>query len=111
MAFVASFIAGRGFAQSEPPRIADLVAANSHPFAYTSTALSGPGADVMLGALGGVQFVLLGEDHMDHATPVFAGALFRTLHDRLGFRHEPPRELRRLRWLSQAAMAWASLSR
>lgn len=87
MAFVACFVAGRGFAQSEPPRIADLVAANSHPFAYTSTALSGPGADLILGALDGVQFVLLGEDHMDHATPVFAGALFRTLHDRLGFRH------------------------
>jgi hypothetical protein len=72
---------------AQPPRIADLVAQNSHPFAYTSTKLSGPGAEVMLRAFGGVQFVLLGEDHMDHATPVFAGALFRTLHDRLGFRH------------------------
>jgi hypothetical protein len=33
------------------------------------------------------QFVLFGEDHMDHATPVFAGALFRMLHDQHGFRH------------------------
>ena len=87
MACVACFIARSGLAQSEPPRIADLVAQNSHPFAYTSTKLSGPGAEVMLRAFGGVQFVLLGEDHMDHATPVFAGALFQTLHDRLGFRH------------------------
>jgi len=46
----------------------------------------GPG-ELMLGALGGVQFVLLARTTWIHATPVFAGALFRTLHDRLGFRH------------------------
>ncbi len=87
MAIAACFIAQGGLAQSEPPRIADLVAENSHPFAYSSTTLSGPGAEVMLRAFGGAQFVLLGEDHMDHATPIFAGALFRTLHEGFGFRH------------------------
>ena len=84
---LACLIAGDSLAQSEAPRIADLVAANSHPFAYSATTLSGPGAEVMLRAFGDAQFVLLGEDHMDHATPIFAGALFRTLHDRFGFRH------------------------
>lgn len=86
-AIAACFIAGSGLAESDPPRIADLVAGNSHPFAYSATTLSGPGAEVLLRAFGDAQFVLLGEDHMDHATPIFAGALFRTLHDRFGFRH------------------------
>jgi hypothetical protein len=85
--FAACLVAGSSLSQSEPPRIADLVAANSHPFGYSATAITGPGAEVMTRAFAGAQFVLVGEDHMDHATPVFAGALFRTLHDQYGFRH------------------------
>ena len=31
--------------------------------------------------------MLLGEEHMDHAIPIFASALYTTLHDQQGFKH------------------------
>jgi hypothetical protein len=74
-------------AQPAPPRTPELVASNSYAFAYTATTLSGAGADLLRRELADTQFVLFGEDHMDHATPVFAGALFRMLHESHGFRH------------------------
>ncbi len=74
-------------AQPAPPQTPELVASNSHAFTYTATTLSGAGADLLRRELADTQFVLFGEDHMDHATPVFAGALFRMLHESHGFRH------------------------
>jgi hypothetical protein len=76
-------------AQADPaaPIASDLVAANSHEFRYTAEALSGPGAAFLREATARSQFVLLGEDHMDHATPVFAGALFRMLRADHGYRY------------------------
>jgi hypothetical protein len=74
-------------AVAQVPAPADLVARNSYPFHYDQTSLSGDGARFMAGQMTDCQFVLLGEDHMDHATPIFAGALFRMLHDTHGFRH------------------------
>ncbi len=74
-------------AQESPPRVADLVARNSHTFEFSATTLRGKGADFLRGQTAGTQFVLLGEEHMDHATPLFAGALFRMLHDAHGYRH------------------------
>ena len=76
--------------QADPPpapAAADLVAANLHEFQYTAEAMSGPGSRFLREATAGSQFVLLGEDHMDHATPVFASALFRMLHSDHGFRY------------------------
>ena len=71
-------------AQVEPPRVADLVARNSYTFEYSVTMLRGAGADFLRGQTAGTQFVLLGEDHMDHATPLFAGALFACCTTRMG---------------------------
>ena len=77
-----------GHADPPPaPLAAELVAANLHEFQYTAEAMSGPGSRFLREATAGSQFVLLGEDHMDHATPVFAGALFRMLHSDHGFRY------------------------
>jgi hypothetical protein len=77
-----------GVAAAQPTfQVADLVARNSYPFAYTETTLTGSGAELMRAQMARSQFVLVGEDHLDHATPVFAGALFRMLHDVHGFRH------------------------
>ena len=77
-----------GHADPPPaPLAAKLVAANLHEFQYTADAISGPGSRFLREATAGSQFVLLGEDHMDHATPVFAGALFRMLHSDHGFRY------------------------
>ena len=81
-------VAVSGRADPPPaPLAADLVAANLHEFQYTAEAMSGPGSRFLREATAGSQFVLLGEDHMDHATPVFAGALFRMLHSDHGFRY------------------------
>ena len=81
-------VAAAGHADPLPaPQAAELVAANLHEFQYTAEAMSGPGSRFLREATAGSQFVLLGEDHMDHATPVFAGALFRMLHSDHGFRY------------------------
>ena len=74
-------------AQDSPPGVSDLVARNSHTFDFSPTTLRGTGADFLRRQTADSQFVLLGEDHMDHATPLFAGALFRMLHDTHGYRH------------------------
>ena len=82
-----SLAAVSAIAQESPPRVADLVARNSYTFEFSATTLRGAGADFLRAQTAGTQFVLLGEDHMDHATPLFAGALFRMLHDTHGYRH------------------------
>lgn len=69
------------------PQPAELVARHTHVFAYDQSSLTGAGADFLRAQTAGAQFVLLGEDHMDHATPVFAGALLQMLHDSHGYRH------------------------
>ena len=61
--------------------------ANSHDFSYTESALRGPGADLLLKNAGAAQFVLFGEEHMDHAIPSFAGALYTQLNQKFGFTH------------------------
>ena len=77
-----------GLAAAQPTfQVADLVARSSYPFSYTQTTLTGSGAEFMRAQMARSQFVLVGEDHMDHATPIFAGALYRMLHDVHGFRH------------------------
>ncbi len=69
------------------PDAAALLAQHTHAFAYSAAGLSGPGADFLHTATARSQFVLLGEDHMDHEVPIFAEALFRLLHEAHGFRH------------------------
>ena len=81
-------VAAAGHADPLPaPQAAELVAANLHEFQYTAEAMSGPGSRFLREATAGSQFVLLGEDHMDHATPEFAGALYQMLHSDHGFRY------------------------
>jgi hypothetical protein len=69
------------------PEPATLIAANMRPFAFADGTLSGPGAAFLEAATADSQFVLFGEDHYLHDTPIFAGALYRMLRDRHGFRH------------------------
>ena len=69
------------------PDIRDLVNRNTYTFSYTDAALDGPGAAHLRRQVADAQFVLLGEEHMDHAIPIFAGALYKTLHDSFGYRH------------------------
>jgi hypothetical protein len=74
-------------AANAPPDPVAMLAANTHTFRYAESGITGPGAELLGGYFAKSQFVLLGEDHMDHAVPEFAGALFRTLHDAHGYRH------------------------
>lgn len=80
-------LAGAAFAQTAPVDIPARIAANTRTFSYASGFLSGPGADHMLSQLKAAQFVLLGERHFDHETPVFAKTLFSHLRGDRGFRY------------------------
>lgn len=83
--------AGAAFAQDKTPaevaaaaasaaRATALVEANTRPIAFEG-GLSGPGADFFRDQTQKAQFVLLGESHNDHDTPLFVGALFDSLRD------------------------------
>ncbi len=85
LAFILAAQAALAVAQVPTP--AELVARSSHAFAYDDASLTGNGAQFLREQTADCQFVLFGEDHMDHATPIFAGALFHMLHDQHGYRH------------------------
>lgn len=80
-------LTARAAAPAPAPDTAALVTANSHVFSYTDTALHGPGADLLLKFASTAQFVLFGEEHMDHSIPLFAGALYASLNQKYGFTH------------------------
>lgn len=61
-------------------RASTLLEANTRRIAFNG-GLSGPGADFLRDQTQKAQFVLLGEGHNDHNTPLFAGALFDSLRD------------------------------
>ena len=66
---------------------ADLVREHSHVFSFDVHSLRGPGADFLRRHTADTQFVLFGEDHLDHLVPLFAQALYTLLHDAHGYRH------------------------
>lgn len=86
LCLVPLLLAGRILAET-PPSPEALVAQNTLPFAYTATELTGPGGEFLREQTARSQFVLLGEMHMDHEVPIFAGALCTMLHGAHGFRH------------------------
>jgi hypothetical protein len=49
--------------------------------------LGSAGGEFLLGELARAQFVLIGESHYDHDTPLFADALYQDLHAKYGFHH------------------------
>lgn len=60
---------------------------HTHRFSYDERSLDGAGAAHLRAATARSQFVLLGEVHMDHEVPRFAGALFTMLQAAHGVRH------------------------
>jgi len=72
-------------ARAATPDAARIVAKNAYPFALGNGTLSGPGADFLMRATAGAQFVLAGENHDDHDTPLFDLALLDQLHKLHGF--------------------------
>lgn len=84
----ALLLSGAAHAADAPKPDPDaLIRANSYVLSYKDGKLTGPGADKLREATADAQFVLLGEDHYDHEVPIFAGALYRMLHDERGFHH------------------------
>ena len=74
-------------ADTPAPDPAELLKSSTHVFAYTDATIRGEGAEHLLKATADAQFVLFGEEHMDHAIPIFAAGLYATLHDKQGFKH------------------------
>jgi hypothetical protein len=69
------------------PDAARIVAKNAYSFKLGDGTLSGPGADFLMRATASAQFVLAGESHDDHDTPLFDLALLGLLHRVHGFDH------------------------
>ncbi len=74
-------------APQAPPDTAALLKQASRDIAFSNGHLSGAGAEFLLAQFAHAQFVLIGESHYDHDTPIFADALYRELHAKLGFHH------------------------
>lgn len=74
-------------AQSSVSDIAPEIKANSSALQISATSLSGPGAELLLGAIGDSKFVVIGEEHFILEVPIFSEALFRTLHREKGFNY------------------------
>jgi hypothetical protein len=69
------------------PDLAALIQANSYAIAFDDGRLTGPGAAFLDRATDDAQFVLIGESHFEHDTPLFADALFRMLERDHDFHH------------------------
>ena len=65
----------------------ELLQANTYSIALEDALLTGPGADFILDAANGSQFVALGEEHYNFHIPAITTALFRELHDRYGYEY------------------------
>ena len=77
-------VAGRAYA-ADPPH-GPLLNSGTYPFSFTG-GLSGPGAAHLRQAFVGAEFVLVGEGHHDHDTPLFTEVLYDALHASFGFDH------------------------
>lgn len=72
---------------SQPASAQSVGPSATYPFAYTDDDLTGPGADHLRRAVRNAQFVMIGEEHNDRKTPIFASALFEMLRRENGFSH------------------------
>jgi hypothetical protein len=70
-----------------PPDSVELLQKASRAISFSNGHLGDAGGEFLLGETSHAQFVLIGESHYDHDTPLFADALYRDLHDKYGFHH------------------------
>ena len=88
----ASLASGGSAAQpsaAPAPDGAAIVQRHSTALTFADGRVSGPGAELLLREAASAQFVLLAEyvTHVDHAVPLFMGALFSALHEAHGFNY------------------------
>jgi hypothetical protein len=74
-------------ADQDAARAREVLAANAYPIDLSGGVLKGQAAAFLTAATQDAQFVLAGENHHDHFTPLFDLALFRLLHASHGFDH------------------------
>jgi hypothetical protein len=70
-----------------PPDSEELLQKASRIISFSNGHLGDAGGAFLLSETSRAQFVLIGESHYDHDTPLFADALYRDLHDKYGFHH------------------------
>jgi len=83
IALVLTLTSAAGRAASPQP----LVESETYPLVWSDHDLSGPGASHLRKAVRQAQFVLIGEEHHDQSTPLFARALYAVLRREDGFSH------------------------
>lgn len=69
------------------PDLKALVQGATYGIGFADGRLSGPGAVFLDKVTDNSQFVLIGESHFEHDTPLFADALFRMMEQDHGFHH------------------------
>lgn len=69
------------------PDSATLLKNATYPISFEKGRLTGEGNTHLMQALAQSQFVLIGESHYDHDTPLFVGALYHELNAQMGFHH------------------------
>jgi hypothetical protein len=69
------------------PEPAELLRKATYDISFADSHLTQAGGKFLLNQLAHAQFVLLGEPHFDHDTPLFADALYHDLHAKYGFHH------------------------
>jgi hypothetical protein len=89
-ALAALFVLAAGLSQAATPPDPDLpalVAANTYPLSFDGPEVGQAGGDFLEKVTDNAQFVLIGESHFEHDTPIFAEALFHRLERAHGFHH------------------------
>jgi hypothetical protein len=74
-------------APNPAPDAATLLKNATYAISFAKGHLGGEGHTHLMQALAQTQFVLIGESHYDHDTPLFVEALYRELNAQLGFHH------------------------
>lgn len=72
---------------AQPQTSAQIVAQHSSAVTFDDGRLSGPGAQKLLAAAVGAQFLIVLESHNDQVTPAVTSALFGALHTQEGFNY------------------------
>lgn len=87
LACTSLFLAQLTQAQIPAPDPAELLRKATYDISFSGSHLSQAGGEHLLNQLAHAQFVLIGESHFDHDTPIFADALYHDLHSKYGFHH------------------------
>lgn len=84
---VLGLLFGSAAVQAEEPDLPTLLQQNTHSISLAGSALSGPGAELLMRLAEGTQFVALGEEHYNYYIPGITTALFQELQARYEYHY------------------------